>query len=76
MEVIGLAIVLIIVVVGGGTLVGSFFNWLGEHNAKREIRKHDEEVARKMRERNTKTVHTAKRVFYHGAEKQVVFFQE
>lgn len=49
MEVIGLFVVLLVVSVGGGTLVGSFFNWLGEHNAERDIRKHDEEVARKMR---------------------------
>ena len=52
MKIIGLFVVLLIVIVGGGTLVGSFFNWLGEHNAKRDIRKHDEEVARKMREKN------------------------
>lgn len=69
MKVIELAVVFIVVVVGGGTLIGSFFNWLGEHNAKRDIRKHDEETARKTREKNANKACTAKRVFYQGAEK-------
>ena len=49
MEAIKIGVIILAASVCGGFIIGSFFNWLGERNAKREIKKHDEEVARKMR---------------------------
>lgn len=49
MEKVGLFIVLLATCVILGTLIGSFFDWLSERNSDREIKKHDAEVAAKMK---------------------------
>lgn len=51
MKFVELFVVIWITVVGGGTLIGSFFCWLADKRSDAEIKKHDKEVARKMREK-------------------------
>lgn len=51
MKFVEIFVVLFVVVVGGGTSLGLFFDWLGEKKADAEIRKHDKEVAHKIREK-------------------------
>jgi len=51
MKIIELFILLFVAIVGGGTLIGSFFDWLGEKRANAEIKRHDREVAQKMRKK-------------------------
>lgn len=49
MEEIKVFVILLIVIVGGGALIGAFFDWLSEKRAIADIKKHDAEVARKIR---------------------------
>jgi hypothetical protein len=53
MNAIEFLVIFVVVAVGGGSLLGAYIDWRSEKKADAEIKKHDAEVARKMREKNS-----------------------